>query len=482
MLGPLDAIPADALSAAMATQPAHRPPQEDTLVDPILLAPPPPRPKPKPTSITVVCRLCGTRMDAPLSKAGLTIQCPDCHTVNEITPPAPPKEPKKPTGPTLDNVSEFGMSEVVERPKYKPMVVPRGEDAVLGDLEGAEHPPGWKPPQSAASARGPVQVSASELQMSLPATAVEGEDDEEVVVSAPVERITIKPELPKSYLEPDPEEAKLTDGRYDNDDMLGGGQVNAKSPDAWKRAPFLYGIVEFLIYVSTLPSWLGLGLAAGVVLVLGNTVIAFAADPSPGKQLGAMLLSMFFAVSMGLFMATFCGACLAIVQETANGMKEVENWPDANITEWFFGSLYIPAAAFVAGLPGFATATFLLTGGMPLLFAPLPVVASWTLLFPIVLFSMLAEASVLSVFSSRTKESFNVAAEAWMLFYLYSLGLGVFGGACAVLAGVPFWPVTMAGAFGLVTITFLYCRVLGRLMWYCEQKGLKRSQQQSAAA
>ena len=48
---------------------------------------------------------------------------------------------------------------------------------------------------------------------------VEEEDDEEVVVSAPVERITIKPELPKSYLEPDAAEAKLTDGRYDDDDM-----------------------------------------------------------------------------------------------------------------------------------------------------------------------------------------------------------------------------------------------------------------------
>ena len=481
-LGPLDAIPADALSAAMATQPAHRPPKEDTLVDPNMLPPPKPRPKPKPTTITVVCRLCGTRMDAPLAKDGLTIQCPDCHTVNEIVAPAPPKESKKPAGPTLDDVQDFGMSEVVERPKYKPMVVPRGDDAILGDLDGAEHPQGWKPPQPAASARGPVQVSASELQMSLPTTAVEGEDDEEVVVSAPVERITIKPELPKTYLEPDPAEAKLTDGRYDDDDMLGGGQVNSKSPDAWRRAPFLYGLVEFLFYVSTLPSWIMLGVGAGVVLVLGNTVVAFAQDPSPAMQVSAMLLSMFFAVAMGVFMAPFCGACLAIVQETANGMKEVENWPDANVTEWFFGSLYIPAAAFVAGLPGFATATLLAAGGMPLIFAPLPVVASWTLLFPIVLFSMLAEASVLSVFSSRTKESFTVASEAWLLFYLYSMGLGIFGGAFAVMAGYPFWPVTLVGAFGLVTMVFLYCRVLGRLMWYCEQKGLKRSQQQSAAA
>ena len=306
-LGPMDAVPADEISAAMATQPAHRPPKPDLLVDPNLLPPPPPRPKPKPTTITVVCRLCGTRMDAPLAKAGLTIQCHDCHTVNDIKAPEPPKEPKKPTGPTLDDVPDFGMSEVVERPKYKPLVVPRGEDAILGDLEGADHPPGWKPPQPAAIARGPVQVSASELQMSLPATAVEEEDDEEVVVSAPVERITIKPELPKSYLEPDAAEAKLTDGRYDDDDMLGGGQVNSKSPDAWKRAPFLYGIVEFLFYVSTLPSWIGLGFAAGVVLVLGNTLLSFAQDPSAEKQVFAVLLSMFFAVSLGLFMAPFFG-------------------------------------------------------------------------------------------------------------------------------------------------------------------------------
>ena len=465
----------------MATQPAHRPPQEDTLVDPNLLPPPPPRPKPKPTSITVVCRLCGTRMGAPLEKAGLTIQCPDCHTVNEITPPAPPKEPKKPTGPTLDDVSEFGMSEVVERPKYKPMVVPRGDDTVLGDLEGAEHPPGWKPPQSAASARGPVQVSASELQMSLPATAVEGEDDEEVVVSAPVERITIKPELPKTYLEVDAEEEKLYDGKYDKDDMLGGGRVDAKSKDAWKRAPFLYGLVEFLFYASTLPSWLMLGGIAGIVCTLGSTAIAWSQDSSPAKQMLAIPVVMAFSVSMGLWMAIFLAACLAIVQETANGMKEVESWPEGHIVERFFSAIYIAAALFISGLPGLLLSTFLLTGGMPLLLAPLPLIASWTILFPVLLFSMLAENSVTAIFSSRTRESFQIVSEAWLLFYLYSTGLAVFGSVFAVMAVFPFWLVSFVGGFGLVTVAFLYCRVLGRLMWYADQKGVKRSQQAAAA-
>ncbi|HEX5105132.1 MAG TPA: hypothetical protein VFV87_15035 [Pirellulaceae bacterium] len=496
-LGPMDAIPTDALSAAMATQPAHRPPREDKLVDPNLLAPPKPKPKPQPTGITVVCRLCGTRMHAPLEKAGQTIQCPDCHTVNEIKAPAPPKEEKK-SGPTLDDVPEFGMSDVVERPKYKPLVVPRGEDMILGNLEGADHPPGWSPPTAAPPASGgrkPSEAASHDLRGLTPPARCEGapvaegtltfhppphEVDPEISLEAPVERIEIKPELPKAYLEPEAED-KLYDGKYDDDDMLGGGRVNPKSADAWKRAPFLYGLVEFLLYTTTLPSWLGLGLGAGVVLVIGNSAIFAAQDSSPLMQVSAMLLSMVFAVTMGLFIAPFFGACLAIVQETANGLKEVENWPNMNVTEWFFGALQIPAAAFVAGLPGFATTTFLLTGGMSLLFAPLPIVASWSMLFPIVLYSMLAENSVLSIWSSRTRESLTVASEAWLLFYMYSIGLGIIGGGAAVLAGVAFWPLTMVGAFGLVTIAFLYFRVLGRLMWYAEQKGLKRAQQSPAA-
>jgi hypothetical protein len=109
-------------------------------------------------------------------------------------------------------------------------------------------------------------------------------------------------------------------------------------------------------------------------------------------------------------------------------------------------------------------------------------VASWTLLFPIVMFSMLAENSVLGVFSSRTRESFTIATEAWLLFYLYSGGLGFFGCVFAVLAGLAFWPLTMIGGFGVVTIAFLYFRLLGRLMWYCGQKGMRRAEQQSGEA
>jgi hypothetical protein len=264
--------------------------------------------------------------------------------------------------------------------------------------------------------------------------------------------------------------------------MLGGGNVNPKSKDAWKRAPFLYGLFEFLFYVHTLPTWLLFAGIGGIVFTLGSTAIAWAQDSSPARQMFAILLVMAFSVTMGLWIAPFFAACLAIVQETANGVNEVENWPEGHIVERFFSGIYIAVALFVSGLPGLMLSTFLLTGGMSFLFAPLPLVASWTTLFPIVLFSMLAENSVTALFSSRTRESFNIASEAWLLFYLYSMGLGVFFCAFTVMAVFPFWLVSFVGGFGLVTIAFLYCRLLGRLMWYADQKGLKRAQQQAAAA
>jgi hypothetical protein len=212
-LGPMDAVPADALSAAMATQPAHRPPREDKLVDPSIHTPSKPHPKPQATGITVACKLCGTRVHVPLEKAGQTLQCPDCHTVNVIKAPAPPA--KKPAGPTLDDVLDIGMSEVVERPKYKPLVVPRGDDAILNDLDGADHPPGWAPPQAGAPrprgresiaatprleeatpqlnqgpvAQPPAAAAANTLAFDPPAHEV----DPEITLEAPVERLEIKP-------------------------------------------------------------------------------------------------------------------------------------------------------------------------------------------------------------------------------------------------------------------------------------------------
>ena len=60
-------------------------------------------------------------MYAPLEKIGQTIQCPDCHSVNDIEGPKKPPAAKKP-GPTLDDAPDFGLGDPGQRPAYRPIV------------------------------------------------------------------------------------------------------------------------------------------------------------------------------------------------------------------------------------------------------------------------------------------------------------------------------------------------------------------------
>lgn len=460
------------------TQPAHRPP--DHLIDPNLLAPPKPKAKAKQTEVAVVCKLCGTRMHAPLSKVGQTIQCPDCHSPCEVKGPAPPPPAKKPAGPTLDDAHEYGMSDVVQRPKYKPLVVPRGDDAILGELEGADHPPGWSPPEAGAEVPGAPARQAKkdvekDVEQDVEQESQEADDaDPEITLEAPVDRVEIKPELPKTYLEPDPAEDRLIDGRYDNDDLLGGGQVNRHSKDAWKRAPFLYGLAEFLLYPTTLLRLACYAVGAIIIASLFGMAVAYTSAGGVGTVAGMMLFRA--ATTFAIIYVIPLSACmLAIVQDTANGMDQVESWPDWSVGDWFGPALYLPAAAFVAAFPGMVLASFLMMSEVPALVPPIPVVLCLVAFFPPVLFSMLVEGSMLAPFSSHTLRSFSSAGDGWMLFYVYTLPLGLFGamGLGVMVTGGLVWG--LIGAVLAISIAFLYCRILGRMMWYSQQKEQRRS-------
>jgi hypothetical protein len=447
-----------------------RPP--DHLVDPNLLAPTKPKPKPPATEVVVVCKLCGTRMYAPLAKIGQTVRCHDCHTENPIKAPVDPTAGKRAaaqsTQPTLDDVEEFGLSDVSERPVYRPLVAARGDDAILAALEPP--PPGFASPDG-----GRADAITSSATKSVPHSADDDDDGgAEVTLSAPVERIEIKPMVltPTIHIEADPN-AHLYDGRYDNDRLIGPGNFDRQTKDAWKKAPFLLGLVEFLFYPAALARWILYGLGLGVVLIVIQLAFALTFSNDPGAQLAAIFIDGFAGLATGLWLAPFAASLLAILEDTGNGMVEVENWPDWGIGDWFVKAFRVVVAAFVSGLPGIFTAVLLVSGGVTPLVAPLPVVASWTLLFPVVMYSSLVEDSLLAVYSIKTGQSIHRASEAWMLFYLYSVGLAIFGGAFATLALMPYFLTNMLGGAGLVTVAFIYCRVLGRLMWYCEEKATR---------
>jgi hypothetical protein len=482
-------VPRDFAGAAATTQPAHRPasdsaaqPMEggsapaganwqadttsmfptvgpprrgvvpDYLVDPNLLPPPPPKEKAKATTVPVVCYLCGTRTDVALDQIGKTVKCPDCYAVNEVVAPKEKGE-KTPKGPTLEGAKEYDLSEQVQRPAYRPLQAPRGEYEILASLDPKSAPPGWSPPDArTAMATEPAA------------------EDEEIRVAAPVERVELKRE-PIHVLPLDPEES-LYDGRYD-DGLVGDG-VDRKQPEAWKKAPFLIGLVEFLFFPSTLPRWVMYSIGLAIPLNVGNLLYVAATGDDPSGKVLAIFLGIAFSLSFGGWAMPFCASALAVVQDTANGLKEVESWPDWNFFDWFYNGLFIPWAAFLSGLPGmFLTSALFGSGFDPrimsfVLGAPLPL--SWLVLFPPVLFSMLFEASLMAPASGHVIRSFREASEGWLLFYMYSFGLLILAIAAGSLALSRNFMLCTLGAAGLVTVALLYARLVGRLMWYAGQK------------
>ena len=468
--GDAELVPIDAATAAAATQPAHKPPPQKSkgpdTVDPLVLGPQPlPKPKIKRNEVAVVCFLCKTRMYAPIEKIGETIQCPDCHSLNEVKAPKGPP-PKKHTGPTLDDTPDYGLDHPGDRPAYRPLVAARDEYAALAEFDPAQRPAGWSHPQAGGQAAVAQQTAADD----------DDDDNVEIKIAAPVERIEIKPEI-KPLPPPDPQE-DLYDGKYD--DGLIGDKIDRSSPDAWKKAPLVVGILGFLFYTSTLPRLVLYSLGLVVAVNLTHAAIRLGISDNASEQVLGIVCSGLAVVSLFLWVVSFAAVLLTIVQETANGGDNVEGYPDWNFLDWIASAIYFPAAAFLAGLPGsFFTVVMLGIGLDPTygaFAAGAPLVISWIALFPVVLFSMLAEGSVLMPYSAATIRSMKEASEGWVFFYMYAMLIGILGSVFLAMAGIPFIIANSFGCVGLVLIAVLYCRLLGRLMWYSSEKLLKLEQ------
>jgi hypothetical protein len=452
-----------------------RPTKPDTLVDPNLLPPPPPRAKPKPQQIAVVCKLCGTRTHAPLDKAGKEIKCPDCHSSIAVPRPQTAALAKaKAPGPTLDDVEDFGLSQVIERPKYQPLVAPRGNEV---ELAGADSPKAASP--GTASRPAPPRRVLVE-----PVDDEAAAEDDEVVLEPPAERPDLVRDprsiLPNPDLEPpDP----MYDGRYEGG-AIGDG-VDPRSPDAWKRAPLVYGILGFVLMPSTLLRLLFFGVWLGAVALVARLAI-FYSQADDNQQILALFV-MWGGIPMGAaWVFSFSSAIQAVVEATANGENEVTQWPDWNVFEWFAAARFVLVASFVAGLPGAIVGAATLAASMDdpamaIFGIAAPPVLSWLVLFPVIHYSMLVEDNMLAILSGQALRNLKAASDGWMFVYMYSFMISI---AIAFTAGMLItgsFLVALLGGAGLVALLLLYARIVGRLMWYAGQQAEIAQRRQAAS-
>ena len=445
--------------ATATTQPAHQ-------QEPPPLKPSVPRTQKAP-EIPVVCKLCHTRMYARPEQVGTLMRCPDCHTENLV--PAPKAAAVKTPQPvSLDEGTDFVLSAPAQRPAYKPMVEPRGEYAELKFLDPSAPPrPAERPPDRPQQPRAALTETTMTFSGTRPAD--DDEEGEEITISAPVERIDLK-QVVKLPEPDDPDEDNQYRGTFRDDEW--GFPANPNEKEAWKKSPFYYGILGFLFYPQTLFRLVFYSLVMSLDLALLLGAVYCAQQGETPLLFAAVGLTV---ASAGLSTAMVGGAfpCLmAITQDTANGCDAVENWPDWNIAEWLLSSMTVPAAAFLAALPGAVVASaFISMGKEALLVAPFPILLSELMFFPIVFGSMLAEASLMPV-SGAILKSMQQRGDGWLLFYLASILLGIVLTASIALIelGIQLGTLLVApfAAVLWVASLILYFRLLGRLLWYAQ--------------
>jgi DNA-directed RNA polymerase subunit RPC12/RpoP len=434
-----------------------------------MLAPPPPKVKEKPTDVAVVCQLCGTRIHVKIAKIGQEVKCPDCHSRNLVVGPKEEGAAKS-KGPTLEGTENFGMSEVVQRPKYRPMQASRGEYEVLSALDPAAIEHRMTVPDSKSHKKKLVAAPAADQ------SAEADEPHGELTLEAPIERAEAARD-PRTVL-PQPEledEDPMYDGRYD-DGVLGDG-VDPRARDAWKKAPLVYGIVEFLFRPGTILRWVMFAALLTIIAELAKLGVYYAQQE--GNIQVVVLFIMWAGIpTLGVWLFSFAAAFHAIVEATGNGEDDVANWPDWNVFGWFGPAFFVLIAAVAAAVPGglIGAATFAASVNDPRMAAfgiGLPPVLSMLVLFPIFYCSMLIEDNLLALISGYTLRSFKIAGDAWIFSYMYAILLALLGTGAVATAAADNFVFTAVGAAATVAVLIIYARLLGRLMWVAAQRDAK---------
>jgi hypothetical protein len=358
----------------------------------------------------------------------------------------------------------------VDRPKYRPLQKARGEYEVLSALDPATIEqkmtvPGDKP-------RKKKLVAAPAADQSAEAD----EDHGELTLEAPLERVEAARD-PRTVL-PQPEledEDPMYDGRYD--DGVLGDNVDPRHADAWKKAPLVYGIVDFLFRPSTLLRWGMFAVLLAIAAGLARWAITLILAGGDGYAYALAVMWGGLPVA-GVFILSFSAAFHAIVEATGNGDDDVATWPDWNVFGWFGPAFFVLIAAVAAAVPGglIGAATLAASLESPLMAAfgiGAPIVLSMLVLFPMFYCSMLIEDNFLAFLSGYTLRSFTIAGDAWIFSYMYAILLALLGTGAVATAAADNFVFTAVGAAATVAVLIVYARLLGRLMWVAAQRDAK---------
>ncbi|MBP86253.1 MAG: hypothetical protein CMJ64_06000 [Planctomycetaceae bacterium] len=351
------------------------------------------------------CPICRTRIDLTDKEVGTRVKCPDCYSEHAVREPAPNQRRAKNKLKHSDD-DEF-------RLVHAPAAVktPEPFQSIADDLlkkAEAELPP------------RPIRPVSSEGSDALQRAEEEVVEDE-----------ATEPPLPAS--------------------------------------PFKDGLFKFLLDPNTIGRLVFL--AGGLFILLGAIQIAITTTDEGAIQQFMSVLMRMFAVTFGVaFLAASCTSMQGILQDTSNGIDEIISWPDLNFLDWFGEMLFILSGLFISVVPFVILAKLVSTSAA----------ASWAITlggssvglifaFPMILLSVLETGSPINPISRPIQRSLRLARAAWLKFtFLAVFVVGTAGGLALLRIRWPDYVAMNLGiATGLMLLSAIYFRLLGRLAWCC---------------
>jgi DNA-directed RNA polymerase subunit RPC12/RpoP len=406
---------------------------------------------PPQTFITVICRLCHTRMYATEAEVGQEMVCPDCGTKTVVPPPQTPTEIDDPDEiaarrqdeytvlgveqPALTNREVYGVHIAVNCPVCHTRML-AGEDQVGREIVCPD-------------CSQVVTVPPPPPPMEKPTYDIDPTDQYDV--GQPIEPPKYESLLPKR-------------GPTDEEDEWEEDDEREERPPLPPAPPGLFtrGLSGFLFETGVWPRWLSMSLGAMVVAFMVWVAVKGASGGAPTQVLAVVSGGLASVLAL-IWLVPSSAVLLAILQNAAGGAERIEDWPDGTFLDWVFDVFYVinsGAVAFIAGLC--VAEIFPFVGAARYLFvAPVAL-----LLFPILLLSLVEQGTPWNPISPNVWTSLYRGAGAWLRFFLLSgiLVTCVVGGCILALYFVPLARYIVVPF--LVAGMMVYFRLLGRLGWY----------------
>ncbi len=223
------------------------------------------------------------------------------------------------------------------------------------------------------------------------------------------------------------------------------------------RFPFFAGIFDFFLYPRTIAAWLLMSLGM-TITALGFVLCIWL------LEVGLLIAARCFAMPValiGLLSFSYAAACcLKVIEVTAAGYDEVEEWPSGLWRDWVW--ILIPAAVMLA----LAMAAGSIAAGLLSLPSWVGIGLGAHLLFPVFLVSSLESGSATTFVSWTALRGFVAVWWAWGLFYIETGVLLALWGV-ATVAAFPLEPflTTLVAMPILGAVALVYSRLVGRLLW-----------------